>query len=294
MNKINPFKLRSFLFVPAIKEKFIEKLFSLEGNDKPDVVIFDLEDSVHPEHKLQAREILSQLFDSEEKIGKLREKYVIALRVNRLGSKWFDGDIALANKTKPTFLMIPKIEDLRTLKTIRRKAKQVGQFIAIVETISGYFNLEQISRGLDYYDLLAVGPEDFSSDLLVERPSYLQPNPLNTFFNQCLYLARKREILLLDGPSRKFQGIDSLEQLKKECHYSLNFGFSCKMAIHPTQIPIINSTFDKTRLVAKAENLLKSFDKLDDGSLVIVNEESEMMDTPSYKMYKKIIDYWSR
>ncbi|MEM3515607.1 MAG: aldolase/citrate lyase family protein, partial [Saccharolobus sp.] len=48
---------RSQLYVPAISEKMIRK--SLEIN--ADSIIFDLEDSVPPEDKEKARELLTKL-----------------------------------------------------------------------------------------------------------------------------------------------------------------------------------------------------------------------------------------
>ena len=53
--------LRSLLFVPANRERFLARLDSL----RPDAVILDLEDSVPPSEKEPARAALAELLRSE-------------------------------------------------------------------------------------------------------------------------------------------------------------------------------------------------------------------------------------
>ncbi len=47
----NPFKIRSLLFIPAIKESYFDKIADLRDNERPDGIIFDLEDSVSEQYK---------------------------------------------------------------------------------------------------------------------------------------------------------------------------------------------------------------------------------------------------
>jgi hypothetical protein len=46
-------------------------------------------------------------------------------------------------------------------------------------------------------------------------------------------------------------------------------------------------------MIRRAENVLGKFRELKDGSFVISNDK-EMMDTPSHRMYSKILDLWNR
>jgi citrate lyase subunit beta/citryl-CoA lyase len=285
--KNNNFKLRSFLFVPAIKNKFLKKILTLNGLDKPDVIIFDLEDSVHRNLKKQAGDLLIDYFKNHFKI--IKEKYVICLRINRVDSPYFKDDLRIIDKILPDFLMLPKVESGREYTLIRKKTK-ISKLIILIETITGLYKLEEITNKMNKQDVLAVGPEDFSAQLLIERPKYTDPSPLWHFYNECILRARKNNLILLDGPSREFSDVKALSQLKKECLFSLKIGFNCKMAIHPNQIKIINKIFDKSKVVGAARKFLKSFDNLRDGSFVIINKDKKMMDTPSYKMYKKIIN----
>ncbi len=66
------------MFVPAIKEKFYEKISTLEGNNKPDGIIFDLEDSIDTKHKERARDVLLDFFSKPgiKKISLARIKFL--------------------------------------------------------------------------------------------------------------------------------------------------------------------------------------------------------------------------
>jgi citrate lyase beta subunit len=65
---------RSVLFTPADKEKVFSKVLDL---DHIDCVIFDLEDSVHPNNKHMARDLLMKFLSAESTQDKIyRKKYV--------------------------------------------------------------------------------------------------------------------------------------------------------------------------------------------------------------------------
>ncbi len=142
-------------------------------------------------------------------------------------------------------------------------------------------------------DLFAIGYEDLSAELLIERPADLSiENPLSKILTDCIISAREKDIIMIDAVSRKFGTPENLEQLEKECQFALSLGLTGKVAVHPSQVPIINKVFNKEVLIKKAKNILSQFKELKDGSSVIVREGKEMNDLPSYKMYKKIIELW--
>ncbi|EKE03770.1 MAG: hypothetical protein ACD_20C00154G0001 [uncultured bacterium] len=293
-NKINPFKIRSLLFVPANKKEFINKILTLEETNKPDGVILDLEDSVSPDYKNKARSILSGLFHNQVLINKLRHKYIICIRINEYDSKWFKEDLNLVNATKPDFLMLPKISSLTEMKNIKNQSL-AQQFIITIETLLGLENLSKITSIMSFYDLLAIGYEDISSELLIERPNTLKNiSPLAFILMYLLIKARRKNLIVIDAPSRKFIDKKALKDLEEECVVNKENGFSCKMVIHPNQISIINNIFEKKSLINKAKNIINKFKQLPYGVSVTKNEQNEMIDTPSYKMYKKILHYWDK
>lgn len=294
MNKINLFHIRSLLFVPAIKNEYIKKIITLEGINKPDGIIFDLEDSIHDDYKDIARTNLNEIFKDRKLISKLKEKYIICIRINSYESRWFHDDLLLVNRIRPNCLMLAKVSSGKELNEIRKQSN-VKQLIVIIETLEGLKDISYIANEMNFYDLLAIGYEDLSMELRIERPINLNTmNPLTYSLMKCLIEAKSKQLLILDGPSRKYIGKKSLKEFEEECIFSKNNGLNCKMAIHPNQIPIINKIFDKKMLLKRAEKLLKQFKSLKDGTRVIVNHHKEVMDTPSYKMYTNLLEYWNK
>ena len=294
MDKINPFKIRSLLFVPAIKKEFIDKIIDLEGINKPDGIIFDLEDSVHLDYKDEARKNLDELFKNKEIIDKLKDKYIICIRINKYGTKWFKNDLRFINQIKPNFLMLAKVESAKEVRIIRKKSK-IKQLIAPIETLEGLKYIKEITSELNFYDIFACAYEDTSAELLIDRPENLNYiNPLTFFLMNCIIEARRNNLIMLESPSRKFADEKGLKECEEEATLGKNNGFTGKFAIHPNQVAIINKIFDKKVIVNRAEKVLGQFKDLKDGTSVIVNENKEMMDTPSYKMYSKLLGYWNK
>jgi citrate lyase subunit beta / citryl-CoA lyase len=294
VTKINPFKIASLLFIPALNTKFVNKALTFTGINKPDGIIFDLEDSIHPDSKKQARENLLTIFHTKKLITQLQAKYIICVRVNHPSTPWFAADLRLVNQIKPNFLMLPKADSAKTVVAVRRKSL-VKQMIVAIETMTGLKNISEITAAMNFYDFLATAYEDPASELLIERPPDLNSvNPLTSFMMICILAARTNNLLVIDGPARLFNGQKAIKQLEKECVFSLRNGLNCKIAIHPNQVSVINKIFNKKLVLAKVKNVLGQFKSLANGSFVIVNDRHEMMDTPSYKMYTKLLAYWNK
>lgn len=291
---INPYKIRSWLFVPAVKENLFEKIMTLSGENKPDVIIFDLEDSVHPDFKENARETLRKyLHENRAYKERLLSKYIVSIRINSQETKWFVGDIDLVKKVRPDFLMLSKVESPYHVRFARQKSG-VPQLFVVIETIKGFENREEIMKGMEWYDVYTLGYEDLSADFMIDRPSLESLNPVSASLMKSIISGRKNEISMIDAVSRKFGTPENLKEFEKECLFTLNLGLGGKLAIHPSQVTVINSVFDKGRLLERAENILGKFMDLKDGSSVIVGDNKEMMDMPSHRLHSRVLELWNR
>src|SRR3981081_338440 len=110
---------RSTLVVPANKLRMIEKAVGTEA----DVVMLDMEDAVAytPAHKTQAQEVIVEAgstlaFGSKELI----------VRVNALGSPWFDGDLVAAIAAHPRAIVPAKITSVAELREVDRRLMALG------------------------------------------------------------------------------------------------------------------------------------------------------------------------
>ena len=76
--------LRSFLFVPAYNKRYIEKALICNA----DALILDIEDSVPPRYRQDAREILKEYFFGDRFHGRQ-----VFIRINEIGTKDFAEDM---------------------------------------------------------------------------------------------------------------------------------------------------------------------------------------------------------
>src|SRR5262249_20908693 len=92
---------RSCLYMPGANAKALEKAKTLAA----DVLLLDLEDSVAPEAKAEAREAVAAAV-KERGYGR-RE---VIVRVNGLSTPWGRDDIAVAGDVGPDGILAPKVE----------------------------------------------------------------------------------------------------------------------------------------------------------------------------------------
>src|SRR5689334_20601040 len=118
---------RSLLFVPALRPERVEKAAS-SGTD---IVCVDLEDSIAPDRKNEARGIAMQT------LGKKLQGSVFAVRINPIGTKEGQEDAAAlaASGARPAYVMVPKIDSEADLADARRRlGLAAAAFIPIIET----------------------------------------------------------------------------------------------------------------------------------------------------------------
>ena len=92
--------LRSVLYMPGSNPRALEKAKTLPA----DAVVFDLEDAVAPDNKVEARK---QACAAAQDGGYGRRQVVI--RVNGMDTPWGRDDLAAALKAGPDAVLVPKI-----------------------------------------------------------------------------------------------------------------------------------------------------------------------------------------
>src|SRR5262249_13545555 len=98
-NQVRP--RRSCLYMPGANAKALEKAKTLAA----DTLIFDLEDSVAPEAKAEARGRIGEALAA----GGYGKREII-VRVNALATPWGGDDIRAAGASRPAGVLVPKVE----------------------------------------------------------------------------------------------------------------------------------------------------------------------------------------
>jgi citrate lyase subunit beta / citryl-CoA lyase len=118
--------MRSLLFVPGHSAKMMAKAAASGA----DVIIFDLEDAVHPDSKPAARRLVTEALANGT--GEVPACYV---RVNALDSPWCADDVEAVMPARPHGIMLPKAqgpEDLHRLDTLMARWEPEGATTKII------------------------------------------------------------------------------------------------------------------------------------------------------------------
>ena len=219
MNKDDLFLCRSLLFIPS-QERFLKKI----ENNIADAIIVDLEDAIPDNQKAEALQRLYEYLNYNVNCD-------IFVRVNR---KTAIEEISLLNKKDIKGYVIPKVEFLSDITDLM-PVVQGKMIIALIESPMGIVNLKE-TVSCSYVHAVAFGAEDFRSyytEDIGEHGIIYAKSKMAT-------IARAYNKPAFDSISLEYKHIESF---KAEAFMSKSYGFSGKLAIHPSQIPAIHEVF---------------------------------------------------
>lgn len=218
---------RSVLYIPGSKERALEKAMGLAA----DAIIFDLEDAVAPDEKVNARSVLAAALNGD--YGR-RARIV---RINGLDTEWGAEDAkAFANHPSVDAILIPKVNSPADLDAVAQLAPEKPLW-AMMETALGMLNAGQIAA----HPRLA-GMVMGTNDLAKELNSRFRPDrlALQTGLGLCVLAAKAYGRVIVDGVYNAFKDDAGLQS---ECDQGRDMGFDGKTLIHPLQLDIANAAF---------------------------------------------------
>ncbi|MFT4184529.1 MAG: CoA ester lyase [Rhizobium sp.] len=265
---------RSVLSVPAINPRALEKIAGLDC----DAVILDLEDSVAPEKKAQARENLRAFFAGPPLVGKER-----IIRINALSSGFGADDLKLVLALEPDAVLLPKVEEPQDVIDVSDRLAEADapeslRIWAMIETPRGILNAAAIAEAgrtpASRLDCFVVGLNDLRKETGVPpQPgrAYLVP-----WLMQVILAVSAYGLDAIDSVFNDFKDMDAFDA---ECGQGRAMGFAGKMLIHPNQIEAANRHFGPdAAAVAEAEAIIAAFADPAAASLNVVNLDGRMVE----------------
>jgi citrate lyase beta subunit len=224
----------SYLYTPAPR---IDSLIAKRQDITADVVVIDLEDSVHVNAKGTAREKVAQFdFSPLTKLG-IR----LAIRINTMCSfeglrdlemlreRYERGDCAIGS------ILLPKINhasEVRIYRSLFDSVKQRPRLVSFIETLEAVENADAIAA---VSDAVCFGQADLGAQMYSPHPAYLD----YARTRMCAAAARYH-IQSIDTSSFE---IHDMARFERECVAARECGFTGKVAIHPIQVEPINRVF---------------------------------------------------
>ena len=287
---------RSCLSVPGSSPKMLQKAPALPADE----VFMDLEDSVAPLAKEDARGNVIQALKEGDWTGKTR-----VVRINGVYTSWCYRDVIEIVENAGEFLdcvMIPKVEYpsdvqfvanlLRMIEDTTGLDKRIGLEVQI-ETATGLKNIHDIAHASDRTETLIFGPADMSASLGLPTVTAGLPLPgypgdhWHWVLSTINVAARDAGLQSIDGPYLVIKDLDGFREMSMR---SRALGFDGKWALHPGQIDVLNEVFTPTQdEYDKAEAMLEAYAHATDverrGAVMFGNE---MIDEASRKMAEQL------
>ena len=285
--------LRSFLFVPGTRTNLLPKALATGA----DAIVLDLEDSVPPAQKEEARaSVAMELARSPEQLTFLRINHP------RLGI--LDKDLAVLAPHGAQAVMVPKVEGSRDIEEIdaRLAAHELDagleagaiSILVVIESSMGLRNLfDTIShtRRVRGAALASAEEGDFMCDIGGQW----------TATGEALTYARGKFVCdaraakmtwLVDGA---FMQLDNEPALERESRLARTHGFNGKVAVHPRQVQPINRIFSPTDAeVERAQKLIDAFRGAESQGRGAIRFQGMMIDYANVRWAEQILSITRR
>lgn len=271
--------------MPGANNRALEKAKSLPA----DAVILDLEDSVAPDAKVDARH---KVCEAVKEGGYGRREVVI--RPNALETAWGTNDILAAAEAAPDAILIAKvahpgdiISAAKILKSVN--APEKTKLWAMMETPQSILHAGAIAA-------CAANPENRLTCLVMGTNDLLKESRARALHDRfavvpwlalTIVAARAYGVDVIDGVYNDFKDEDGF---RAECEHGRTLGMDGKTLIHPTQVAPCNEIFSPTEEeVEWSRKIISAFDRPENAMKGVITVDGRMVERLHLVMAKRTV-----
>ena len=285
------------------------KLFAKMAASAADVINLDLEDSVAPSDKDQARANVIEAINTVDWGTK-----TLSVRINGLDTPyWYRDVVDLMEQAGARLdqIMIPKVgcaEDVYAVDALvtaieRAKGRQKPiSFEVIIESAAGIAHVEAIAASSPRLQAMSLGAADFAASMGMQttgiggtQENYYMlrdgtkhwSDPWHWAQAAIVAACRTHGVLPVDGPFGDFSDDEGyIAQAKR----SATLGMVGKWAIHPKQIALANQVFTPSdEAVAEARDILAAMEEAKASGAGATVYKGRLVDIASIKQAEVIV-----
>ncbi len=273
--------MKSKLFVPASRPELFEKAL----NSQADALSFDLEDAVLEQHKDEARQQLGNFLDGLDPASHTK---TIIVRINDMGTVWFNDDLQACMVEAVDLINIPKIETAEQMQDFFVAFDKVAgvldkppAILVNIETPLALINAASIAATDRRITGLQLGLGDLFEPLGIHR---YEPANVHQVMMSLRLAAGSAGVYAYDTA---YTDIRNSEGYRKEAELARSLGFLGKTCIHPSQIAIANEVFaPSAQEIEWARKVVASAADTAHGAYVL---DGKMIDVPFINKAKMIL-----
>jgi len=273
------------LYMPGINERAMEKARSISA----DSLILDLEDSVVPDAKEAAREMVCRTV----RAGGYGKRELV-IRVNALETPWGTADLRAAAISGVDAVLVPKVSRPGDIISAGKVLRSVGappslQVWAMMETPASIINAREIAavaadRSVEFRCMI-MG----TNDLLKESRAYALGGRFAVvpWLAMTIVAARANGLDVIDGVYNNFR---DEEGLRTECEQGRTLGMDGKTLIHPSQVGPANEVFSPSEdEVNWARAIINAFRQPENASKGVITIEGRMVERLHLTMAERTV-----
>lgn len=284
--------------VPASSERFLAKARDLRADE----VMLDLEDSVAPKAKDEARDLAVQALTAGGWDGKL-----VAVRINDATTPWAYQDVIAVVTGAPgavDSLVLPKVSSpaaVSWLDVMLGQAEQAAGLPAAkigieaqIEDAAGLAAVEAIAAASPRLVSLVFGPADFMASIGMRsltvggQPEGYEFDAHHYALMRILVAAKAAGLQAIDGPYARIQDANGL---RKAATSAAALGYDGKWVLHPAQVDVVNEVFTPpVEEYWRALQILDAYERatsIERRGAVMLGEE--MIDEASRKLARVLV-----
>jgi citrate lyase subunit beta/citryl-CoA lyase len=247
-------KLRSLLFVPGDRPDRMEKALGAGA----DALILDLEDSVAPAGKPEARRAVASFLAAHKGAN-------LWVRINPIDGPEAERDLVAVLSGHPDGIVLPKAEGGASVNELARRLAERGNVGSVIlaiatETPAAIFQLGSFG-GAKRLAGLTWGAEDLPAAIGAtaareEDGGFTAPYEIVRAL--CLFGAAAAGVAPIETVYPDFRDLEGLAAYAARARRD---GFTGMMAIHPAQVPVINTAFTPSaEEIAHARAVVAAFE----------------------------------
>ena len=277
---------RSLLFVPGADAKKVDKA----RESGADTIVFDLEDSVAPDAKDAARDIVARALASGAH-GAAEP----AVRVNAPGTEQFDRDLEAAVAAGARAVMLPKSESAEGVEQVTRRLAELERGLGIVDGTVRILALVESARGISSaaaiggvsrVDALCFGHADFALDMGLAEADASRG-----------VVHHARCALAIAARASAAAPIDCVclavrdeAAMRADAALGLALGFEGKLCIHPAQVRIVHEVYTPSDAeIAHAERVVEAWKRARAQGVGVFQLDGKMIDAPLVQVQQRVL-----
>lgn len=272
-------RLRALLFVPGDRPE----RFAKAAASGADALILDLEDSVSAVNKATARDAIASWLSAPRTIATF-------VRINPLDTDMAQADLDAVLSARPDGIMLPKAEgadSVRHLLTLMGD-KVVPILPIATETAAAVFTLGTYRDVSAHLAGLTWGAEDLPAAIgaaTSREADGSYTDPYRMVRSLTLFGAHAAGVAAIETV---FPNIKDLDALAAYAARGRRDGFTGMMAIHPAQVPIINTAFTPSEAdLAHARAIVAAFEANPGAGALQL--DGKMIDAPHLKQAMAVL-----